>query len=103
MDTNKEKIVKKEYQLTMFEDETTIAFNIGETDAYVYTCMPSVLAKLDKLCEDYPNIFKQTKFDGCGGSYKFPKKYIKISKPRNYSDLERSKRAARLELARAKK
>ena len=47
-----------EYRLTRYEMETTINFNAEEGTAVLYTRDKAVMRRLDKLTEEFPEIYK---------------------------------------------
>ena len=91
-----------EYRLTRYEMETTINFNAEEGTAVLYTRDKAVMRRLDKLTEEFPEIYKCTRETGIDKTYEFPKKYAIPKRPRIMSDEQRAKLAVRLANARAK-
>ena len=78
------------YRLTKEETETVISFNDKEAMASIYTCNKALVRKLDKFCEDYQcaTVEQQNKY---AKTYLMPKSWIKIHKPRLYSDKVKQK------------
>lgn len=82
--------------------ETTINFNAEEGTAVLYTRDKAVMRRLDKLVEEFPEIYKCTRETGIDKTYEFPKKYAIPKRPRIMSEEQRAKLAVRLANARAK-
>lgn len=91
-----------EYRLTRYEMETTINFNAEEGTAVLYTRDKAVMRRLDKLTEEFPEIYKCTHETSIDKTYEFPKKYAIPRRPRIMSEEQRAKLAVRLANARAK-
>ena len=90
--------------LSNYERETIITFNEAEPTAVVYTCNRKLQNKLNKLVGDNSNISVRRKDDE-SVTYVVPKKWIKVSSPRqvNYTDEQKAAMAERLAAARNKK
>lgn len=90
--------------LTNYEKETIINFNEGEQLASVYTYSRRLQNKLNKLVDVNPDISIKCQDDECT-TYIVPKKWIKVSPPRqvNYTDEQKAAMAERLAAAREKK
>ena len=73
-------------KLTRYEMETIITYNADEKIAEIYTADLSKMNRLDKLCSDFPNIYKLKKFDEISKTYIVPKEYITFRKPRVLSE-----------------
>lgn len=88
--------------LSGYERETQINFNMAEDVAGLYTADPAWLRKLDRLCEESPELFREVEVNRCGGEiiskrYEFPKRLVSIrSKVRTMSDEQRERNAERL-------
>lgn len=85
--------------LTKYEQETIINYNNEEKTASVFTYDKSLIRKLDKrLAEasDIKLIHRGEDF----AEYSLPKKWIKVSFPRQYSDEQRAEMAERMRAAR---
>lgn len=92
--------------LAQEEQETVIVYNRAEDTCDIDTADPVVIARLDKLCETYPDHYRKgsrTYYeDGkvCSAQYKAEKRNIVFKKPRVYTDeqlaelRERGKRLA---------
>lgn len=91
-----------EYRLTRYEMETTINFNAEEGTAVLYTRDKAVMRRLDKLVEEFPEIYKCIRETGIDKTYEFPKMYAIPKRPRIMSEEQRAKLAVRLANARAK-
>lgn len=86
--------------LSRLEQETIIVFNEQEQEAIIETFKSSLIKRLDKLCNEYPNKFQLISEDveGCK-KYIIPKKYVRIGSPKNMTDEQReamSKRAKKM-------
>lgn len=84
--------------MTGYEKETVINFNEAEKTASVYTCNKRMIAKLDRLCEKFPEQFRlYRKFSDGAREYIVPKKYVSIKAPRpKLSDEEKAELVKRL-------
>lgn len=90
--------------LDKYERETIINFNEAEPTASVYTFNRSLQSKLNKLINS--NTDMSLKYsDEERAEYIVPKKWIKVSPPRqvNLTDEQRAAAAERLSASRAKK
>ena len=83
-------------RLTRYEQETIINFNAGEQKATVYTKDKAVMRKLDKLAEEFPEIYKQIGQSGTDKTYSMPKSYISYRKPRKLSEEQRESARQRM-------
>jgi hypothetical protein len=81
--------------LTNEEKETTINYNDAEKEARIYTCNAALMRKLDRLCTEYPDLYKLVKQDEYSKWYIIPKKYIRIGKPVAMSDEQKAAASAR--------
>lgn len=89
--------------LTRLEQETVIVFNAAEDTAEIETFDPVYIRKLDKLCDELPNVYKKKSMSlGDGGSYVMPKKLLRFAKPTERHMTEEQKAAARDRLAKAR-
>ena len=91
--------------LTSYEKETIITYNKADNTAHVYTCDSALMRKLDGFCADSQDIV-MVKEDKYSKTYELPKKWVKVSKPRTYSEeyrKELSERAKRMCKARMMK
>ena len=80
--------------LTNHEKETIILFNDAEEMAEIYTCNSAWKNKLDKLCQNTKEI-TLLKEDKHSKTYNFPKKWIKVKRPRVLSREKRTELAER--------
>lgn len=73
--------------------ETVVNYNSEEKTAIVYTRDKSVMRKLDRFVEDYPDIYKLLKQTDIDKTYSMPKSYITYRRPRtmNISDEQRER------------
>ena len=90
--------------LDKYERETIINFNEAEPTASVYTFNRSLQSKLNKLLSFNPDISLKYS-DEERAEYIVPKKWIKVSPPRqvNLTDEQRAAAAERLSASRTKK
>lgn len=82
------------YDLTKYEQETLISYNQEEDAAIIDTCDKKMIRKLDKLCDKLLTITVENQ-NQHGKIYKLPKKWIKISTPRQLSEKTRKELAER--------
>lgn len=85
--------------LTKYEQETIINYNNEEKLAYISTYDKSLMRKLDSRIADNPDI-KLVKHTEDYAEYTLPKKWIKVSFPRQLSDEQRAEMAERMRAAR---
>jgi len=88
-------------KLSKYEQETIINYNNEEKTASIFTYDKSLIRKLDKMLSEMPDmklIYRGEDF----AEYSLPKKWIKVSFPRQYSDEQRAKMAERMRAAREK-
>lgn len=86
--------------LTKYEQETIINYNNEEKTASVFTYDKSLIRKLDKRLAEASDI-KLIRRDEDFAEYSLPKKWIKVSFPRQYSDEQRAEMAERMRAARS--
>ena len=67
--------------MTRYEQETIILFNEEEKTAEVYTHNRKLIRTLDKLCEEFPDKFKEIMKDEKSKTYIVPKQNISVRKP----------------------
>lgn len=75
------------------EQETIINFSADDKTAWVYTCDPVYIRKMDKLCERCPESYKLIKQDEYSKTYSMPKKLVSFRTPvakRELTDEERA-------------
>lgn len=87
-------MAKKDYHLTLAEQETIITFNAADKTANIYSASPTWINKIKK--------FDGWRESGPGAEVDVPKSWIKIVRPMNLSAEERERRAAVLRRARAR-
>lgn len=68
-------------QLTPYEKETIINFNMEESTASVYTCEPRIMNRLDKLCKEYPEHYKFVDQDEFSKTYEIASKRLISFRP----------------------
>lgn len=85
--------------LTKYEQETIINYNNEEKTASVFTYDKSLIRKLDKRLAEASDI-KLIRRGEDFAEYSLPKKWIKVSFPRQYSDEQRAEMAERMRVAR---
>lgn len=83
--------------LTKYEMETIINYNAGEQTATVYTRDKSVMRRLDRLVEDYPDSYTLLNQTDIDKTYSMPKSYVTYRKPRAISDEQREQARQRME------
>ena len=85
------------------EKETIINYNEVEQEANIYTHSISLMARLDKLCNDFPKKYRLIEKDEFSKTYMVSKKYIKIAKPRpELTEEQKAQAGERLKRYRAK-
>lgn len=86
-------------RLTNDERETLFLYNQASKECGVSTSDPALIRKLDALSEKDPCVVRV-----CGSKeyaeYRIPKRYLKVTAPRQYSDEQRQKMRDRLKAAR---
>ena len=91
--------------LTRLEQETVIIFNAAEDTIEIETFDPVYIRKLDKMCDEFPDVYKKKPTATNGGSYTVPKKFLRFAKPvkRHMTDEQKAAVCDRLAKAREKK
>lgn len=91
------------YELTSYEKETVINYNQEEKTALVYTYDKPLIRKLRKLVGERDDIIMQRGDDNFA-TFVVPKKWIKVSPPKNMnlSDEQRAAVAERMRNARGR-
>ena len=71
------------YQLTKYEQETTIGWSADEKLASIDTANPAIIRKLDKLVSAYPDTYICTFTDSLYNAKKYtvPVSFIRFGKP----------------------
>lgn len=90
---------KSTLKLSLLEQETIFNWNREEEKAAVYTCDPTLKAKLKKLAMEYPETYKLHREDKFSVEYIVPKNLISIRSPRAKKSLTDEQRAALSERA----
>ena len=85
------------YTLTKAEQETTVNWCADSRTAFIDSADPVVMRKLDKLVEEYPDVYKCVKVDTFYQAkwYEVDSRYIRFAKPAS----EKVKEAARAKIA----
>lgn len=89
-------------KLTLEERETIIRFDDSDDKASFYTCNPTWIRKLDKMMSETPLLIKENE-DQYSKTYIFPKKWLRVLKPRQLKEDEKQKLRDRAFAMRAKK
>lgn len=71
--------------LSKYEQETIINFNVAESDAVVFTRDKAVIRKLDALVNEFPEVYKCIGETDIDKTYSMPKQYVSYRKPRRIS------------------
>lgn len=79
--------------LTAEERETSIGFDDSTQVANIYTANTALRRKLDKLCKEYPEVYKLEESNDFSSLYTCNKKLIKFGKPRRVSEESRKARS----------
>lgn len=82
------------------ERETIITYNEAEPTASVYTMNGALIRKLDGLAQTRPDDARRVKnYPDGAQEYEVPKKWVKISPPRVYSEEQKHAMEERLRKA----
>ena len=84
-------------KLTKYEMETIVNYNAAEQTATVYTRDKSVMRKLDRLVEAYPESYRLVDQTDIDKTYSMSKSYVTYRKPRMLSDKQREQARQRME------
>ena len=86
------------YTLTQYERESVLTMNEADTEATFYTGSPAWMRRLDKLCTERPESFRELTerretLEGrvIAKTYLLPKEFVKIRPSRNLSEEQRQK------------
>lgn len=80
--------------MTRTEKETIVLFNEAETMAEIFTYNKALQSKLERLCTEYPSLFKKDRINRDGSIfYTVPKKYVGINSPKRINSKYRQKLA----------
>lgn len=80
--------------MTKYEQETTFNYNQEETAAVCCTMDKKLIRKLDRLCEKSQACIRVSAQNGIC-TYTFPKKWIRVQIPKQYSEEQRKEMAIR--------
>lgn len=86
--------MKDKVKTRLYEQETVITIDPSEKRAYVYSCIPVTMRKLESLSEHEDVIIKLD--DTVGFMISCPAKWIKIKPPRK-SNMTEEQKAAKAE------
>lgn len=75
------------------EQETTITMIRADHTANVYTCDPTVMTKMDRLCKEHPDQFKLDRYDSFSKWYIVDKSSVKFHAKPSLSEEERARRS----------
>lgn len=75
--------------LTRYEQEVVINLNADEDMATVYSANPAWIRKMDKLVQEFPEVFRVKRKTEISKTYELPKKLVRIGKPRELSLAQR--------------
>ena len=86
------------YTLSRAEQETTIRWDAEERIAHIFTASEPVRRKLDRLSEEFPDVYRcvWSNPEGYGWKYEAPADYIRFRKPPTEAQREAGKRVAAL-------
>lgn len=77
-------------KLSNYEKETIILYNEAEKTASVYTHNTALQERLAALCGSHPEQVRRATDNGHGGlTFELPKKWLKITPPRELSPAQR--------------
>lgn len=85
--------------LTRYEQEVVINLNADEDTAMLYSANPAWIQKMDKLMQEFPEVFILKRQTEISKTYELPKKLVRIGKPRELSTAQKEN----LERMRARK
>ena len=82
------------YQPTREEMETTCNWCAADSMATIDTADPAVIRKLDRLAEEYPDVYRCTRVDQTclAKMYSVPARFIRFGKPASEARKEASRR-----------
>lgn len=72
-------------KLTRYEQEIVVNLNASEDNATLYSSNPAWIRKMDMLVKEFPDVFRVKRQTEISRTYEFPKKYVRIGKPRKLS------------------
>ena len=74
------------YKLTRYEMETVINYNAEEKTVSMSTRDRAVIRRLDRLVEEFPDVYQCLSRTEIDAVYRFPKKLLSFRKPRTYTE-----------------
>jgi hypothetical protein len=87
---------KNRYNLTGLERETILSYNDRDELGTIYTCNAAMIRRLERLCTEFPNVYKLKCEDEASKTYYVSKKLIGIKKPaRSLTDEEKQRLSER--------
>ena len=75
-------------KLSRYEQEVVINLNADEDEATVYTANPAWIRKMDKLCNEFPEVIRLKSWTEVSKTYVLPKNLVRIGKPRILSEAQ---------------
>ena len=75
-------------KLSRYEQEVVINPNADGDEVTVYTANPAWMRKMDKLCNEFPEIIRLKSWTEISKTYVLPKNLVKIGKPRTLSEAQ---------------
>lgn len=75
--------------LTRYEQEVVINLNADEDTATLYSANPAWIRKMDKLMQEFPDVFILKRQTEISKTYELPKKLVRIGKPRKLSIVQK--------------
>lgn len=75
--------------LTRYEQEVVINLNADGDMAIVYSANPAWIRKMDRLVQEFPEVFRVKRQTEISKTYELPKKLVRIGKPRELSLAQR--------------
>lgn len=84
----------QKYHFKKAEQETHVRWDAEERIAHIYTANSKDIRRLDKLVEDYPNVYKCTWIDGqfAAKKYEVAMEYIRFRKPTSQAKREATRK-----------
>ena len=82
-------------KLSKYEQETIINFNAEEQTATVYTRDRAVMHRLDKLVNEFPEVYRCIGETDIDKTYEMPKSYVSYRKPRKLTEEQRRQSSER--------
>ncbi len=75
--------------LTRYEQEVVINLNADEDTATLYSSNPACIRKMDKLVQEFPEVFMLKRQTEISKTYELPKKLVRIGKLRELSPAQK--------------